>query len=289
MNWLNKLERKYGKYVIPNLIWYVIVLNIVGFVIYYGVPQIEPYLGLSIEAVLRGEVWRLLSFVLIPPVYSIVGMVFFVLFYYWIGTGLEQAWGAFRFNVYLFTGVILHILAAFLIYFIFHVDLMLNLTYLNVSLFLAFGAEYPEHTIYVMFILPVKMKYMAAISGIFLGVQIISGLIPLFTGNFASTYQIAGSIGALVAVGNFLIYFLNNRNYVNRRTPQQRKIKKNLQKASVKVNASTRHRCAVCGRTEETNPELEFRYCSKCTGAYEYCMDHLYTHVHVNDASKTNS
>lgn len=289
MNWLNKLERKYGKYAIPNLMWYVIALNITGFVIYFGVPQLEPYLALSISKVLQGEVWRLVSFILIPPAYSIVGMFFFALFYYWIGNGLEQAWGAFRFNVYLFTGVILHIIAAFLIYFIFDVDLMLNLTYLNVSLFLAFGAEYPDFTIYIMFILPVKMKYMAALSAIFLGIEIISGLLPVVMGVSASGYQLASSIAALIAVGNFLFYFMNNRRYVRRRTPQQRKIKANLEKASQKVKMTSRHRCAVCGRTEESNPELEFRYCSKCSGAYEYCMEHLYTHVHVSDTSKQDS
>lgn len=286
MNWLNKLERKFGRYAIPNLMWYVIALNITGFVIALGVPQLEPYLTLSIEAVLHGEVWRLISFILIPPTYSIIGLFFFVLFYYWIGQGLEQAWGAFRFNVYLFTGVLLHIIAAFLIYFIFGVDLMLNLTYLNVSLFLAFGAEYPDYTIYIMFFLPVKMKFMAALSGIFLGVEIISGLIPVILGVSANGYQTASSVGALIAVGNFLIYFLNNRRYVPKRTVAQKKMRANLQKAAVQMKGKTHHRCAVCGRTEESNPELEFRYCSKCAGAYEYCMDHLYTHVHVSDTSK---
>ncbi|MGN0294256.1 MAG: hypothetical protein ACI4D3_09670 [Lachnospiraceae bacterium] len=292
MNWLQKLERKFGKYAIHNLMTYVIVLNIAGFVLMTAQPQIYyQYLQLSVKAVLQGQVWRLVTFLLEPPAGNIVSMFFFCLLYYSIGTALENTWGAFRFNLYYFSGILFHILAAFLIYGIWGYDMQLNLMYLNMSLFMAFGAEFPDYEILLMWILPVKMKWLAIIDGLWLAATIVGGFLTIFFSPelIGINSSVPSAAAALIASANFLLYFFNSSRFaryspkqVKRRADYQKKVKM----AAPKGKGGTRHRCAVCGRTEKDGDDLEFRYCSKCDGAYEYCQDHLYTHKHVTRAKE---
>ena len=295
MNWLDKLEKKFGRYAIHNLMYYVIILNLIGFFIYMLRPEIYyDYLSLSVPMILRGQVWRIFTFVLLPPSLSMIGMFFFCMLYLWIGQSLENTWGAFRFNVYLFSGVILHLIAAFLVYFIFHIDLDLNLTYLNTSLFLAFGAEFPEMEILIFFILPVKVKWLAILDGVIMAVTIGYGFVSFAASlgsSYPDTFALASSIAALVSFLNFLYYFWNSRRMASYHPAQIRRktaYKAKMKHSSSRTPAGTRHMCAVCGRTEKDDPNLEFRFCSKCDGAYEYCMDHLYTHKHVTHDQSLN-
>lgn len=288
MNWLQKLERKFGKYAIHNLMMYVIILNIAGFILSIAQHDFyDQYLQLSVESIIKGgEIWRLVTFLLAPPAGDMISMFFFCLLYYSIGTALENTWGAFRFNLYYFSGVLFHILAAFLVYAIFRYDMQLNLTYLNMSLFLAFGAEFPDYQIYLFFILPVKMKWLAILDGLFLAATIMSGFLTIFFTPelIGMNSSVPAALAALVSVANFLLYFFHSSRFtrysprqVKRRADYQKKVKM----AAPKGKGSTRHKCAICGRTENDGDDLEFRFCSKCDGAYEYCQDHLYTHKHV--------
>lgn len=273
MNWISKLERKFGKYAIPNLMFYIIGLNLLGFVLFTASPQFfYNYLILDARAILHGQIWRIVTFLLTPSGTSLFSLVIFCLLYYSIGNALESVWGSFRFNLYYFTGVLLHVLVAIIIYLTTKRVVYLSTSYLNLSLFLAYGVEFPEAEIYFMMILPIKMKWLAIADGLYFAMQIILGLVG---GNFA------GAIAAFVAMGNFLIFFFSTRrNNVYR--PSQIKRKKNFQKKMTpKGGGSTRHKCAICGRTELDGDDLTFRYCSKCEGTYEYCQDHLYTHKHV--------
>ena len=287
MNWLQKLERKFGRYAIHNLMAYVIMLNIAGFVLI----QVQPvfyyqYLQLSVEKVLQGQIWRLVTFLLDPPAGNIINMIFFCLLYYTIGISLENTWGAFRFNLYYFSGIFFHILAAFLVYGIWRYDMQLNLMYLNMSLFLAFGAEFPDYEILLFWILPIKMKWLAIVDGLWLAATIVGGFLTVFFTPelIGVNSSVASAVAALIATANFLLYFFSSSRFarysprqVKRRADYQKKVKM----AAPKGKGGTRHRCAVCGRTEKDGEDLEFRFCSKCDGAYEYCQDHLYTHKHV--------
>lgn len=295
MNWLQKLERKFGRYAIHNLMFYVILLNVAGFVLQIAQPQFYyQYLQLSAKAVLQGQVWRLVTFLLEPPTGSLFGisfgslvsLFFFCMLYYSIGTALENTWGAFRFNLYYFTGILLHLVAAFLIYGIWGIDLQMNLMYLNLSLFLAFGAEFPDYEIYLFFILPVKMKWLALLDGLSLAATIVGGFLTIFFSPqlIGIHSSVPSAVAALLSAANFFLYFFHSRKFsrysprqVKRRAEYQRKVKM----AAPKGKGGTRHKCAICGRTEKDGDDLEFRYCSKCDGAYEYCQDHLYTHKHV--------
>ena len=280
MNWLDKLERKLGRFAIPNLTVYLLAGYVIGFGVMYLMPDLLGWLTLEPALIVRGQVWRLVSWVLIPPTRYPISLLFLILLYYSLGTALERTWGTFRYNVYIFSGLIFTVLGVFILYavyfFGFHVELPLSLAgmvstnYITMSIFLAFAAIYPEMEVYLYFILPIKMKWMA-----------------LVYAAMALYYFIRGGIVTRVAIGasllNFVIFFLSSRN-MRRFSPKERvrKAKFKRQSAShMHYSNGAKHRCAVCGRTELDDPCLEFRFCSKCNGNYEYCQDHLFTHEHV--------
>ena len=301
MNFIHKLERKFGRFAIPNLMRYIIAIYIEGFVINLASIKVDiygTYLSLDIEKVLQGQVWRLVTFIMQPP-----SMSFWVLIslymYYMIGNSLERAWGAFRFNLYFLSGILFNILAAFIIYIgvtlsptAVYTAYPISIEYLNQAMFLAFAVMYPNMQLMLFFILPVKVKYLGWIYGALLAYQVFK----LVTGGLMSgdIESISQGVAIIVALLNFLIFFLMTRNF-SRLSPGSMKRKADFKrsvKEGVKSNGKivsfngrtviTRHKCAVCGRTELDDANLEFRFCSKCDGNYEYCMDHLYTHEHVH-------
>lgn len=170
MNYLNKLERKIGKYAIPNLSLWLVVTYALGYLMMYMTPGIISYLMLEPAMVLRGQVWRLVTWVLIPPS---TGNIFFyiimIMLYYSLGTALERTWGTFRFNVYIFGGMIFTVIGAFVAYGFLSVTGGLTIGigyyvttyYINMAIFLAFAVCFPNMQILLWFIIPVRMKWMA--------------------------------------------------------------------------------------------------------------------------------
>ena len=289
MDWISKLERKFGRYAIPNLMTYIIILYIAGFMLHFINPEFYyNYLSLDAQAILHGQVWRIITFIMDPPSYSLLWIIFALYLYYFIGRQLEFAWGAFRFNLYFFSGVLFHVIAAILIYLITGISLRMGTDYLNLSLFFLFAALFPDVQFLLYMIIPVKVKWLAILDGIFFLWTVIQAFLPAYGGNplYGMIYR-ANALAAVVSILNFIIFFMGSRN-MKPYTPKQMKRKhdfqKNIRQASRPVNTyanGARHRCAVCGRTELDDPNLEFRYCSKCNGNYEYCQDHLFTHQHV--------
>lgn len=292
MNIINKLERKFGKYAIHNLIYYVIGIYILGWLIQVFNRDIYTnYLSLNAEAILHGQVWRIVTFLLNPPSTGIIFMIFALYLYYFIGTSIERTWGAFRFNLYFFTGVILHVIAAIIIYLIFGVNYDLGTYYLNMSLFLAFAALYPNMQLLLFFIIPIKIKWLGILDAVLFGATIVFGFLGtlLPAASQISMYYALAKVGimatpvnavaALVSLLNFLVFFFATRNYKSI-SPKEFQRKKRYRKQAQTHTQGPRHRCAECGRTEEDDDRLVFRYCSKCNGNYEYCQDHLFTHKH---------
>jgi hypothetical protein len=233
------------------------------------------YFILNPAMVLKGQVWRLFTWIIVPPNKDNLLLVIIMLyFFYTIGTILEKIWGAYRYNLYIFSGILYTVIGSFLLYIL---SIMLgknvaswdvfNTFYVNMSIFLAFAAIFPEKEILLMYVIPIKVKHLGIIYGIYLGAQCL-----------------LGGIGSLVVIGsslfNFLVFFFTSRNRI-RMSPKQMKQRQQFRKEVHYAARITRHKCAICGRTEETNPELEFRFCSKCNGNFEYCQDHLFTHKHV--------
>ena len=131
------------------------------------------YLTLEPALILRGQVWRLISWVLIPPTTNLISLVFLVLLYYSLGTALERTWGSFRYNVYIFSGLLFTVLASFglyaFYYFVYGIEVplstvgLISTNYITMSIFLAFAAIYPNMEVLLYFILPIKMKWMALV------------------------------------------------------------------------------------------------------------------------------
>lgn len=272
MKFLRKLERHFGKYAVPNLMYYIILMYGAGIVIDLVMPGLYyQYLCLDAAAILRGQVWRLVTFLICPPSSGIFFNLIAMFLYYSLGTTLERVWGTFRFNLYFFSGILFHIIAAFVIYFLMGVSVPLTPFYLNNSLFLAFAATFPQMQFYLYGLLPIRAYWL----GIFIGAEFLYEF--LFGGLIARS-----CIG--LALLNFVIFFMMTRNYSKispREIKRKQKFKSDMKTAQAEKIRLTHHKCAVCGRTEKDDPNLEFRYCSKCEGNLEYCMDHLYTHKHV--------
>ncbi len=287
MRFFQKMERKFGKYAIRNLMYYIMLLYAAGLVLQIVMPQIYwNYLCLNAGAIVHGQIWRIVTFLIYPPVSmssfgaAPASMLSDLLFngialslYYSLGTTLERTWGAFKFNVYFFMGVLGHVLASVIAYLFFGQLLLLTTTYLNLSLFFAFAAMYPDLQFLLFMVIPVKAKVLAIFDGIFF-------LYGFIVGNAATRCAI------VLSLANFLIFFLMTRN-LNRYAPKEVKRRREFRnQTKIIPKNGTRHRCAVCGRTENDGENLEFRYCSKCAGGLEYCQDHLYTHQHVTEGQQ---
>ena len=283
MNFLNKMERKIGKYAIPNLMIYLIAAYCIGFVIYTVNPNFILMLTLSPYHILHGQVWRLITWILMPTDTRVFSLLIMALLYYQLGSALERSWGTFRFNVYIFGGMLFTVIGAFILYGIYAaagtgsletISLISSLTfttnYINLTIFLAFAVMYPEMQILLFFIIPVKMKWMAVVYAVLIAINLI-------------LTSWGGRIAIIMSILNFLIFFLSTRNY--RRVSPKEIHRKQVFKAQMREprrgSMVTKHKCAVCGRTELDDPNLEFRFCSKCDGNYEYCQDHLFTHQHI--------
>lgn len=267
----NKLERKFGKYAIPNLMYYVVILYAVGIFVCWQSPAFYfNYLMLDARAILHGQIWRIVTFLMWPLSNNPILNVLVIFCYYNLGHTLEYVWGSFRFNVYFFMGIFGHVLAAVIIYLLFGMVYPLTPEYLNFSLFFAYAATFPDAQFLLFYVIPIKAKWLA----LFNGVYFIYGLI------FGGT---AMRIAIVMSLLNFILYWAMSRGwkYNPREIRRKQQFKAQMQQTAQKEKTRGRHRCAVCGRTELDDPELVFRYCSKCEGDLEYCQDHLYTHQHV--------
>ena len=263
-NWLDKMERRFGRYAIRNLTMYLLAGYAIGYLLSFTMPQLLTYFTLEPALILKGQVWRLLSWVIIPPNDNIIFVIFMMLLYYSLGNTLESYWGAFRYNVYIFSGILFTVIGAFivngLIGGITGFGSLYSTYYINMSIFLAFAVMYPDMQVMLYFIIPIKMKWMAIVYAVLTLYEfIVSGW--------------AGRVAIFFSTRNFKRY---SPHEIHRRQQFKSQMRQPRPGSGI-----TRHKCAICGRTELDDPNLEFRFCSKCDGNYEYCQDHLFTHKHI--------
>ncbi len=318
---LNKIERKIGKYAIKNLIYYLLGGYVIGYILYFTNSRLGlyNYIVLDPALVMKGQVWRLFTWILTIPQGLSIFIIFMFLLYFFIGRSLEQHLGAFKYNLYIFSGWFFMTLGAMIFYWITGMSMNVSTYYINLASFLAFAVLFPNVRIYFFGVLPIKIKWLAIIDLIYLGVQIISGIISLFALPNQEVQSIISQFGIeagaakimivtelfsiVISLLNFLIFFLATRKLklspkeIHRRNDFRRKVNQGMQENRTQTGRNPYggttsggpyvaggvivHRCSICGRTNLTNPELTFRYCSKCAGNHEYCQDHLFTHVHV--------
>lgn len=262
MDWLDKHQRKMGKYAVKGLMNYIVTANLIVFLVAYSDPSsaLISRLVLIPSLVMEGEIWRLFSYIFIPPAASILWIFFILYFYFLVGSGLEQEWGSFRFNVYYLVGVIATSFAAFI------TGVGTTALYLNLSLFLAFARIFPDFEILLFFVLPVKVKYLAWVNWFFIALTVLASPVHL-------------KVAAIASVMNYFIFFGKDILSSAKGSRQSYHNRQNFQKKVLKD--FTIHKCTTCGTTEKDQPQMHFRYCSTCEGDYEYCMDHLKTHEHI--------
>lgn len=274
-NWLDKMERRFGRYAIRNLTMYLLAGYAIGYLLSFTMPQLLTYFTLEPALILKGQVWRLLSWVIIPPNDNIIFVIFMMLLYYSLGNTLESYWGAFRYNVYIFSGILFTVIGAFivngLIGGITGFGSLYSTYYINMSIFLACASIMPDYQLLLYGIIPIKMKWLAILDVVLLAVDAVHGGLII-------------RIVIIASLLNFIIFFFCNRNlrgHSPKQAARRKKFQKQISRPQNQYAGGAKHRCAVCGRTELDDPTLEFRYCSKCNGNYEYCQDHLFTHEHV--------
>lgn len=267
--WLDKLEKKIGKYCIKNLMLYITTLNGTVFVLSYLLPELNLVgrMMLIPSLVMQGEVWRLVTFLFVPMDLNPLWIVFTLYFYYMIGSSLEHEWGPFRFNLYYLIGVLGTIGGAFL-------GGAGTSAYLNFSLIFAFAYLFPNYQMMLFFFFPLKIKYLAI----------------FYAGTLVFTFGLSPLVGLVTILGsavNFILFFWKDIYY---RLKFNRRAYMNRQEFKAKIpKIRVLHRCTICGKTDVEDRHMDFRYCVDCDGDYEYCADHLYNHEHIKAESPGSS
>lgn len=272
MRLVDRFCYKHPHFGIQNLMRYLTIANVVFWLIGITNQTLLSYLGFDAALILRGQIWRLLTFMLYPPSTGVLAFLVFY-FYYWIGNALEQYWGTAHFNVYLLIGWFVTVLYGFLVYFIGGYRIPIDAQYLYLSMFFSFAALYPDMQVLLFFFLPIKVKYIALIDAVYF-------LLAVFTNPFPR------NLLPLVATLNFFIFF--GATLIRMLPKKDSKSTINFRKESRRIRQEQRsklytHKCAVCGRTDTEFPELEFRYCSRCAGYHCFCQDHINSHIHFTE------
>ncbi len=254
-------------------------------------PLFVNFLRFDRSLILRGQVWRLFSFPLNylvelgSPFLGILSLIFYI----WAGQLLEQYWGSLKFNCFYLIGLLITDVAGLIF------DTYPSANFLHMSLFLALATLMPDEQIRIWFVIPVKMKWLAWLDLVLTGIGVFNGIMTMIYGLSHGLGMYWGWLLPIIPLLNYFLFF--GRKSANllpdflRYHPTRKSWKQAVKQKTVypnmggRANAgrgdSARFRCTVCGRTELTNPELEFRYCSKCAGYRCYCQDHIQNHVHI--------
>lgn len=263
MSFLDRLERTFGRLAIHNLALY-IVIGQVAVVLATMLQVVNPERLIFWPGSLwLGEFWRPFTFLFVVPMPgSLFGYVFLVFawaLFYMMGNALEEYWGAFRFNAFLFTSYVLTIALSFLM-----LRYPVSNTYILGSVFMAFAVLNPNYELMLFGLLPVKVKWLALVS-------VALGGYTFVVGGWSARLQIGAAVVA------FLLFFA--RHFMTEAKYRQKQAARRVEReAEVE---QPRHVCHTCGKTDKTHPQLDFRYCSQCAGDQCYCPDHIKTHAHV--------
>ena len=236
-----------------------------------------PLLEFSAKQIFtKGQIWRLVTFVLVPTGGQSLLFLVALYFYYFIGRTLEHQWGAGKFTIYYLSGMLLNIHYGTLMWLITKNDISINAEYLNLSMFFAFATLYPDRQVLLFFIIPIKIKWLAYVDAAFF-------LIAMLTTSFpANLLPLVAILNYLVFCGGWLFDFIRPSRI------QQKNKTINFKKAAKKFNQEQAkkpytRKCEVCGRTDRDFPNLEFRFCSKCGGYHCFCIDHINSHIHFKE------
>lgn len=295
-NLIDHLETRFNKYAIRNLGKYIIMLYGIGTIMAVISPKLySELLSFDIFKIAKGQVWRIVTFIMQPPMdisgFNIILAVISLSFYYWVFTSLERALGSFKVNLYYFSGILFNMIISIVFQLISGFPVGISLYYVNESMFLAFALLFPDVEVLFMMFLPVKVKWLGLGWGLFMLYdfgRLVYAFIKVFayfglTGSeqgYAALTILFAMLVFIASILNFIIFFLLLRKK-SKAIRMHKKAGRQFSQTINKALTGSRHRCAICGRTENDDKELEFRYCSKCSGNKEYCSVHLFTHTHV--------
>ena len=263
---------------IPGLMRYIVGANAVIYLLsLFARGGSLNFLCMDPASVLRGELWRIVTYVLLPTNGGIF-LVISLFFYYWLGESLERLWGSTKFTVYYVSGTLLTALASLLAYLIDGISVpVYGAVYVNTALFLAFALNYPDAMVNIYFIIPVKMKWLAALEGILYALSVVTAIAARMWGQ---------ALMPIVALLNLFVFFtpdfLRKADRVKAHTrPQAVQFRRAVKEQQ--RQKGYHHKGSVCGRTDTDYPDLQFRYCSKCAGYHCFCEDHIFNHTHFTE------
>ena len=272
---IDRFCAKHPRFGIPNLMMYVAIAQAaVGLLDIFLQDWLSALLMFSGPAILRGQVWRLVTFVIVPNSSNPFYLLLSCYVYYWTGQMLEREWGTAKFNLFYLSGVVLSALFGLLLG---HQDIY----YIHLSIFLVIATLYGEMQVLFMFVIPIKMKWLAILDVVLILVDVVQ-------------YAQRGLwVFALAPLASFVNYFIftwpfwsMKLGFARRRAdPQVINFKRAQRQAQKKAKETGgyMHKCAVCGLTDQDDPNMEFRYCSKCDGYYCYCANHINNHIHIHN------
>ena len=284
---------------IPNLMLFIVLGNAVVYLLSTFAQNFALYnlLCFDRDAILQGQVWRLVTYVFtsFSSSNNILLVAISYLCYFSIGRAIENVWGTMRFNLFYLSGVLMMDVFAMCFGGILVLDGNVLWNYstfyqsmgstLNMTLFLSYATLYPDSHFLLFFIIPVKAWIFALVDLALTVAQIVQLSYPVFA--------FPHNLFPLVAIGNYLLFFGKDvLNLIPLSWRMRGRRKKQPKKTGTipfvpntpPYQAKTEdynHRCTVCGRTDVSNPELEFRYCSRCNGYHCYCEDHISDHEHI--------
>lgn len=285
---VDRFAYNHPRFGIPNLMLYIVGANALIYLltVFAGIGPVS-FLAFDWASIKAGELWRLVTFLFMPGYFSsrdLIWLVLFLYLYYMIGSTLEREWGTAKFSLYYLSGAVLTILTGVLMGLITGNAVMMGADYVNLSLFFAFAALYPETRFVLFFIIPIKVKWLAIADGVLFAVSALGNLLR---------GDILGVVTPVIALLNFFVFFWGAladeidycRGRVRHQTSHQTIQFKSAVRQQRKKEAERgyRHKCDVCGRTDTDHPELEFRYCSRCAGYHCFCQDHIFNHDHFTE------
>jgi hypothetical protein len=264
---LDKLDKKFRHVGIPHVTLYLVFGQSLVYVLSLSGKVDLTRIALIPVKVLEGEVWRLFTFLFMPPLTHPIFIVFALYLFYLMGTALENHWGVFRYNIFLLIVYIATVAVSFITPF----SPSSNI-FIGGSVFLAFAFLNPDFELALFFILPIKIKWLALLTWIGYFFQIAFG-------TWTSRLLV------LASISNFLIFFGKDIFLLMRshRWRMGRKVRK------FATQNNPVHCCTICGITDKDDPTMEFRYCTKCAGTLCYCRDHIRNHEHITSASTTKA
>jgi len=279
MKWADKFCARHPRFGIQNLMLYIVVGNALVYLFAYmdSTYTLIQMLSFNPALILKGEVWRLISFIIIPQSDNPFLFMMYLYLYYIVGKTLEYTWGAGRLTIYYFTGIILSAVFGFVFYFTTGISFILTAGFINLSLFFCYGTLYPDNVFLVFFIIPVKAKWLALLEAALFIYQIISLPFP------SNLFPIIAAFNYVMFCGYDLMLrpLISRFSHSSGNTVNYKRAAKKIRR-DMKNKPYTR-KCSVCGRTDTDYPELSFRYCSRCSGYHCFCEEHIGNHVHFTE------